>query len=150
MQNPSVCGGSTRSKAVPEYRLLHPTGTTLSVGQLVVVQLPATLTQAARLQLCQEHAQGAIIWSSQLICTSPLHPTVSTDFTYIACWDSDCCQSEVSISASSLQVEIGDQLHNVRPADIEQDSGLEWTSCRCGSVAAMTSALPCVAQACNK
>lgn len=128
MQAPSICRGVSKAAIKPVAaavcQLLHPTGRTLSCGQLVVVSVPAALGKPSRLQLSQEE-RDIDAWSSELeLLANEAHKTHPV---YIACWEGNHSKDE--LCAAQLQVVVADQLLKVTSSD-EQGEDSIWTSGR--------------------
>lgn len=128
MQTPAVCGvAKPNSRPAPVCRVLHPLGKALAVGQLVVVQVPQNLGQPARLHFDQENTTAGMGVASAVLNPVPATDTEAKS-TYVACWDSDCAQPLLKVTAAQLQLTIGSEVKEVRSSQ-EQAQPSSWTSC---------------------
>jgi len=132
MQSHAVCPGSKgkgSTSSAPVCHVSHPGGQALAVGQLVVVQVPASLGQPTRLLFGGEQkAANIVLPSAQLTpipCTDGFN---QKDPLYVACWDSHCVQPLLRVTATQLQVEVGDQVQEVGPGQLQAQLA-PWTSC---------------------
>ena len=126
MQAPSICRGVSKAAikpVAPVCQLLHPTGMTLSCGQLIVVSVPAALGTPSRLQLSQEESDTDA-FANELGLLAKAH---NSHPVYIACWEGNHSKDE--LRAAQLQVVVGDQLLKVTSSD-EQAGDSMWTSGR--------------------
>ena len=125
MQPPKVCGDPQDVHKAPACYLLHPAGKTLSVGQLVVVSVPAALgAPVAHLQLSEEHSAAGAAVLSDLAAIPAVAGTEQAEQTFVACWQAEWPM----LSEARLQVTINGQLHEVY-SQLERTEAAQWNSC---------------------
>lgn len=127
MQAPKVCGDpSISSRSSPACHVLHPAGQTLSVGQLVVISVPATYGTPTTLQLSQEQTASEPAMAFNLTAVPAQNGAAQSDQKYVACWEAGWRH----LVAPQLLVKIGGDLKDVGAVQehvTEHVSG--WTSC---------------------
>ncbi len=132
MQSHAVCPGSKGkgpTRSAPVCHVSHPGGQALAVGQLIVVQVPASLGQPTRLLFGNEQqAADIVLPSAQLTPIPATDGSDQKDPLYVACWDSHCVQPLLSVTAAQLQVKVGDQVTEVGPGQVQAQLA-PWTSC---------------------
>ena len=132
MQSQAVCPGSkgkASTRSAPVCHVSHPGGQALAVGQLIVVQVPASLGQPTRLLFGGEQRAADVISPSAQLTPIPATDGFDRgDPLYVACWDSHCVQPLLRVTAAQLQVKVGDQVQEVGRGQLQAQLA-PWTSC---------------------
>lgn len=121
MQAPKVCGDTEDARRTPACVLLHPAGQTLSVGQLVVIRVPAALGAPGRVQLSEE---PSLAGSAVLTAIPAAAGNEQAEQTFVACWQAD----RPELSRGRLQVTFNGQLQEVHSHQ-EHTEEVKWSSC---------------------
>ncbi len=132
MQSHAVCPGSKgkgSTRSAPVCHVSHPGGQALAVGQLIVVQVPASLGQPTSLLFGGEQQAADVVSPSAQLTPIPATDGFNLgDPLYVACWDSHCVQPLHRVFAAQLQVKVGDQVQEVGPGQLQAQLA-PWTSC---------------------
>lgn len=121
MQAPKVCGDTRDARKAPACFLLHPTGQTLSIGQLVVIRVLAALGSPDTLQLSDEHI---VAGSAELTAIPAAAGNAQAERTFVGCWQADWPE----LFKGKLQATFNGQLEEVHSQQ-DHTGEVKWSSC---------------------